>query len=218
MEEKFDDVLGKDECMACEHECGMEGCQPEVACEMQSAAEYVGDAYKELPDNHAERIAITEADKEIIEKWFAIARSDDMRTYDELTEFLKLLMTKYNHDYGTVIEAMTAGAIAAIHVMNGDKFQGGITGFQAGCIMWEFIKRFNHLEGPMRLIMFEKMLYPQYEYNFERTISKETWEWLQEKAKEKMCKENRAHPDVEAHWQTIIDGKVPFGYTIKEDE
>jgi hypothetical protein len=209
MEEKFDDVLGSEErCSSCD------GCQPVVSCEMQTGtAEYV----KELPDNYAERISITEADKEIIEKWFTHARSDDMRTYDELVDFLKLLMTKYNHDYGTVIEAMTAGAIAAIHVMNSDKFQGGITGFQASCMMWEFMKRFNHLDGPMRLLQFEKMLYPQYEYVFEKTISKETWEWLQKEAKERILKWDAADRVID-HWQTIIDGVVPFGYIVKEDE
>jgi hypothetical protein len=203
MEEKFDDVLGKDECLLCQDvEPGME----------TGSSEYV----KELPDNHAERIDITEADKDIIEKWFVYAKEID--NHDELVDFLKALMTKYNHDYGTVIHAMTAGAIATIHVMNEDKYQGGITGFQASCMMWEFMKRFNHIDGPARLLQFDKMLYPQYEHDFEKIISKESWEWLQEKAKENLFCRDGAHPAVAAHWQTIVDGVVPFGYKIKEDE
>jgi hypothetical protein len=206
--EKFEDVLGKKEGLSYQGDD-----IPEVptggTCELV--------VEEKLPDNHAERITITEDDKDIIEKWYVTARSEYMRNHFELTEFLKVLMTNYNHDYGTVIHAMTAGAIAAIHVMNSDEFQGGITGFQASCMMWEFMKRFNYLDGPMRLLRFEHMLYPQYEYNFDKTISKETWEWLQNEAKERILSCDAADK-VYDHWQTIIDGKVPFGYKIKEDE
>ena len=214
MDEKFEDVLKEEQII-----CGTVGGTVEWKDEHP---EYQDDSpdvpQMELPLNHAERITITESNKEIIENWFIHAKSKHMEDYVDLVSFLKELMTKYNHDYGTIIEAMTAGAIATIHVMNEDKFQGGITGFQARCIMWEFIKRFNCLDGPMRLLQFEKMLYPQYEYVFEKFISKDTWEWLQKEAKERIFCNNGAHSDVIAHWQYIADGNIPFGYIVKEDE
>jgi hypothetical protein len=127
-------------------------------------------------------------------------------------------MQKYNHDYGTIIYAMTAGMIATFHAMNRDNWQGGITGFQAGCIMWEFITRFMHIEGPMKLLSYEHMLYPQYEYDFNKTISEERWSWLQKEAKSHLREAVNMHPDVKAHQQSIVDGKIPFGYTIEKKE
>lgn len=67
------------------------------------------------------------------------------------------------------------------------------------------------------------MLYPQYEYKFTgRTISSDTWAALQKSAKENLEEDEknenyRAHPRVIAHWKSIADGKVPFGYTVKDD-
>ena len=35
--------------------------------------------------------------------------------------------------------------------------------------------------------------------------------------KENLEKETQAHPHVVEHWQSIVDGKIPFGYIIRED-
>ena len=44
------------------------------------------------------------------------------------------------------------------------------------------------------------------------------FESLQKAAKENLeSTGNFVHPRVVAQWQSIVDGKVPFGYTIKED-
>ena len=64
----------------------------------------------------------------------------------------------------------------------------------------------------------DDMLYPQMEHKFERTILKEDWQWLQDEAhylyyKAKHEKEI-VHPDVVAHWESIIDGQIPFGFKI----
>ena len=95
-----------------------------------------------------------ETAKNIIDSWFAEPATS-------IDEFIKKLNDQYEHDYGTVCHAMAAVAVQAAKAFN-DSEQGGITGFQAGAVMWEFIKRFMHLEGPMRLVQYNDMLYPQY--------------------------------------------------------
>lgn len=100
--------------------------------------------------------------------------------------------------------------------MNNDP-HGGITGFQAGAVMWEFVRNWMHEDGPMKLVKYDNMLYPQYEDNFDKVISKETFSYLQEKAKENLENRNGAASRVIDHWQSIVDGNVPFGYKIKED-
>lgn len=154
---------------------------------------------------------ITEEDK-IHEEWYKEAKK---MTMEELPTFLKKLTEEYGHDYGTICHAISASAIAAAWAVERTP-QGGITGFQAGCIMWGFITNWmSYNDEALALIKYDNMLYPQCEDKF-TTISKSTWEWLQKKAKKNLeCKEN-VHQDVIKHWESIVGGIIPFGYTIGE--
>lgn len=150
----------------------------------------------------------------IHKEWFVEAKTI---TAETLPAFIKKLTGDYNHDYGTIVHAIVAAAIAAANAV--DKCpSGGITGFQASCVMWGFITQWMHYEDtPLRLVNYEHMLYPQYEYDFEKTISPETWKWLQEKAAE-LLRTKGACDSVKVHWQSIVDGNIPFGYTVAEDK
>lgn len=144
-------------------------------------------------------------------KWYLDA---EKMTMEELPEFLRHLVEDYEHDYGTICHALAAGSLATTHAMNKTE-QGGITGFQSGAIMWEFIRHWGiGINGPMQLIRYENMLYPQY-WEYFTTISESTWKWLQREAKRKLKESPDAHPDIKAHWEKIVNGKVPFGYVIK---
>lgn len=147
------------------------------------------------------------------------------RTPDELAAFVTKLLTEYHHDYGTICHAAAAAAVAACRTVNADENQGGITGFQAGAIMWEFVRHWLHEKGPMRMQRMEHLLFPQYGDEF-RTIPLATFRWLQDEAKKKLAEEPvrldpdepgvSPHPDVIAHWNRIVDGEVPFGLQIKD--
>jgi len=165
------------------------------------------------------RISITE-EMHTQDEWYKEAEAKTM-TLKTLPKFLKKLSGKYNHDYGTICHALTASALAAINAMNRTS-QGGITGFQAGAVMWRFIREWGMdlKDKPLRLVNYSNMLYPQYDYHFEKTINSNTWKWLQAEAKKNLDGDNMCHhasPNVIAHWQSIVDGKVPFGYAVKED-
>ncbi len=167
-------------------------------------------------DPNPNRQAIKEEDGVHLE-WYK--QAEKVRTPEELAAFAKRLMFDYSHDYGTICHAVAATAIAGAHCIDSDPYQGGITGFQAGCIMWEFVTHWMaDCKGPMKLMKFENMLYPQYQDKFEKVITKSTWEHLQKTAKENIEKagEDGAHEEVLAHWKSIVEGKVPFGYTIAE--
>ena len=159
--------------------------------------------------------SITEKDKDIIESW---VKETDAVTLKTLPKFLKHLTADYNHDYGTICHAVAIGAVAAAKAVNRTP-EGGITGFQAGAVFWEFYKRWMHEEGPARLVNYGHMLYPQYEDDFARTITPSTWKWLQDEAKKNLGERpGLSKGTVADHWQSIVDGKVPFGYKVgKED-
>jgi len=150
---------------------------------------------------------------EIHKEWYKEAEKMSM---DKLFPFINHLLNDYEHDYGTICHALAAGAIATANAMNNSE-QGGITGFQAGAVMWKFIEHWLPCNGPMRLVRYEEMLYPQYAEKFEKTISEATWKWLQKEAKKLLESGGNMHPDVKTHMESIVNGKVPFGYTIKAD-
>jgi hypothetical protein len=150
-------------------------------------------------------------------KWYEDAKN---QTVETLPEFIRHLTEDYEHDYGTICHAVAAAALASASSVNNSK-QGGITGFQAGAVMWEFIGHWTHYdeetEVGLRLQKFGDLLYPQYSDKFV-TIEKETWTKLQERAK-MLVKEHadgkNVHPSVYAHWESIVAGKVPFGLRVR---
>ncbi len=154
--------------------------------------------------------------------WMEKARKVTLETlmdfYKELQDFEKLKPedADMGWSYGCVVNAMAAFGVAAMHAF--DKGQvGGITGYQASWVMWGVIQGWmQYGDQPLKLLKYEEMLYPQYEYNF-NTISTDNWTWLQEQAKLNLQdKQGLACQDVIDHWQSIVEGNVPFGLKVSD--
>jgi hypothetical protein len=165
-----------------------------------------------------ERKVVTE-ESGIHKEWYE--RAKKVSTIAELTAFATEMREDYQHDYGTICHAITATAIAAMWAVERSP-QGGITGFQASCIMWGLIDHWNVFDkGPKRMVCYRNMLYPQYADKFDKLISQETWEYLQEEAAKEI---KEAHPQINVaspvyqHWQSIVAGQVPFGYRVVSKE
>lgn len=151
-----------------------------------------------------------EAVKYIAEKGMKIKNADDLR---DLIEEVK---NNFNYDYSVAPRAAGAACVAVAKYLAREM---GLTVFQANFLTWGFIFGFqcpNNKTG-LKIIDFDDMLYPQYEHKFDKSISRETWETIQETAKQYYQERNNiTSPQVKAHWESIINGVVPFGYTIKE--
>ena len=150
---------------------------------------------------------------EVRKLWQAEAEEQTLET---LPAFLKKL-SEIEHDYGSIVVAMGAAALGAIRALNRSP-QGGITGFQAGCLMFEFIRGLNseYRDAPLALLNFEWMLYPQYSPKFQKQFPKDVWEWVQNRAKAHLAESPDAHPEVLAHWRAIAAGEVPFGWQVRD--
>lgn len=141
----------------------------------------------------------------------------DIETFEELTDFLKYVEENCNCGYGEAPRAM-AQACLAVGWYLADKF--GITGYQAGFVMWDFIRDwlYSSNQTSLKIIDYDDMLYPQYQYKYEKTIKPYVWEAIQKAAQKRLDEtEGFVHPDVLAHWKSIIAGNVPFGYKVKND-
>lgn len=216
-------------------------------------------------------------EKEFREKYYPELTKQTLAT---LPKFLDEILNQ-PHDYGTICCAVAASALAAAWAANHSEHDG-ITGFQGGAVMWEFIQQWQYSSNKtgLRIIDYDNMLYSQYENSFDKTISKSVFESLQKEADRLLLEDNKEasqyiadmskyerelavfkekHPDYEQnpakyeklhsgtsnqwdverkkeesgfefapdkpcyfrgqieHWQSIVDGIVPFGYKISSD-
>ncbi len=142
-----------------------------------------------------------------------MAEAGKVRTPQELADFVTKI-TNQPHDYNTIVYGCMAAMQAAFKVVNNSPM-GGITGFQAGALGWECVREFMMIDGPARIISYNDMLYPQYQHKFEKTITPQTWENLQQEAKKKLeTDRNGASDRVVGHWQSVAGGTTPFGYSV----
>jgi len=146
--------------------------------------------------------------------WFKEAIKIDEKG---LLDFFTRIVHGYNHDYGTMCHAVAACALAAAWASCKEI---GLSSFQAGFVMWDFIKNWTYTtnECGLKIIDYDNMLYPQYSDKFDKNIDKDTWKAIQEKAKANLDKENFACGSVIHHWKSIVEGYVPFGYRVVDRE
>lgn len=144
-------------------------------------------------------------------------KASKVRSMEDFQAFFKDAM-ELEHDYGSICVAI--GMVAKAAATMADRHEnGGITGFQAGAVMWEFMRTWNGVgkDGPVGLTKYENLMYPQYEKYFQATINKATWDWAKEEAKKRLEKDtNGAAPAIIEHWKKMAEGIIPFGLTIGE--
>jgi len=141
-----------------------------------------------------ERIALSEGTEE-----FSKAKSDwDRRssevTLNSLPEFLADLTEGYQHDYGTICHAIVAAAIASANAVDRSPV-GGITGFQAGAVMWGFVRAWNFTSNKIGLKMldYDNFMYPQYADQFDKTITSDIWQSMQKQAATLIAEADEEH-------------------------
>lgn len=136
-------------------------------------------------------------------------------TLETLPQLISDMVTE-RHDYGTICLAIGMSAAATAWAVERSP-QGGITGFQAGAVAWEFLRHWGSFypgECGGRMQDFDHLLYPQYGHRF-LSIPTHAWEKVQEKAKANLEDIEHAHPAVVEHWRSIAAGTVPFGLTVE---
>lgn len=135
-------------------------------------------------------------------------------TLNELPDLIRSLIDR-EHDYGTICVAMGIAAATTAWAMNKHE-NGGITGFQAGAVAWEMLRHWGALypgECGGRMLNYDDLLFPQYAHKF-TTISETTWAEVRKKAAQNLSDNETAARSVAVHWQSIVDGHVPFGLTV----
>ena len=78
----------------------------------------------------------------------------------------------------------------------------------------------NNLEKKNNIVFMNGSPFPDdnnNEYKFQKTITAETYERILSEAELRLKDSPDAHEKVKAHWQSIVDGVVPFGYKVIDE-
>lgn len=137
-------------------------------------------------------------------------------TLEELPAVINDLMDR-EHDYGSICVALGVLAAATAWACNKHK-NGGITGFQAGAVFWEFARAWGSPqlgETGSRFVNYDNLLYPQYEDSF-GTIDRGTLERVRAAAVKKLAdlNDDMVATQVVEHWRYLANGGVPFGLRV----
>ena len=194
-------------------DAGFEIAPPEVIDELIAHGAQLEAERDEDARIEGRRFLNEETDQEIIEMWWKDAAA--CRSIDEAAAFAHRLLSDYRHDYGTICHALSAGILAMAWGMNREP-EGGITGFQSGFVMWGFVKRWMRLDGPLRLVQYTDLLFPQSDDKF-TTIDTHTAESLTETARKKLAETpaDRMSPVVRQRWEEIAAGTFPAFVTVE---
>lgn len=137
-----------------------------------------------------------------------------IKSFEELCDFLKYIEENCNTGYGVAPRAIAQAALGVAWYL---ALKFGITGFQSGFVMWDFILGWEYVfnKTGLKIIDFDNMLYPQYSEYFEKTIPDSIWLKLQKEASTYLGYTENVSDAVVEHWKSIADGKIPFGYKVQ---
>ena len=130
-----------------------------------------------------------------------------------LAEFDKLLNEAKadSNDYGAIVEYCSLMMNATFKLID-----PGITGFQAGCLMWMMVEKYGSY-GPdaiLEIRNWNNLAYPQYESNF-TAVDKDTWERVQKFATKQIESfGEHGSGEVKTHMISVAEGRVPFGLKV----
>ena len=94
-------------------------------------------------------IEIKEKAAEFVVRDQLIEKRKNIKTFDELVEFLRYIIANCNSGYGIAPRAMAQACLAVAYFL---AQQFGITGFQAGFVMWDFMTGWSFTNNNRRFI------------------------------------------------------------------
>lgn len=146
---------------------------------------------------------------------YILNKGREAKSTEDIFELIEEVKTNFNYNYGVAPRSIAAVCVALANYLSGEM---GLTGFQAGFVMTDFMfgYQYNHNKCGIKILDYDDMLYPQHEQRFDKIITPHVWECIQRSARKKLSEDKyHAHDKVIEHWQSIVDGKVPFGYKVE---
>ena len=123
-----------------------------------------------------------------------------------LSNFLKALQES-PHTYGTIVDAVVEGMLATFRMLDQSK-SGGITGFQASCILSSFINKFYTHGKPFVLVDLSSLVFSKKSLTdiLDNELTLESRNWFKKEAQRLLDSQN----DHLAKYPMNADDKTPY--------
>ena len=145
--------------------------------------------------------------------WYELARTMTPETLGALGKTLRNSVQDSQDLIHATVAMMDAAAYAMVKDLNvGEEFM-----YLLSVLAFRHIN--NMGDGYTTILNYDEMLDPSKRKNFEKTIPEHVFLDLQQKAQELLeSNPEDMHPAQRKHLENILKGRVPFGYTILEED
>ena len=144
------------------------------------------------------------------EAWYELAETANKDSLNAFVKTVKMGVT----DVESLVHAAIASMTATLHAVTEEYNLNEDFMYVLSVLVFRHMNGLG--DGFTNIIDYNNMLDPSKRHLFERTVSAEVFEDLQEKAEE-MLQDDDLAPEVRYHLENIRKGKVPFGYELAED-
>ena len=149
-----------------------------------------------------------------LSQWSQVVGS--LQKPQEALKFIKVLARTYEYDDDMLCEALVYSMLAGATAFAREYGLKTLTLEQTQWVLWSFLGKWLQTDEPIRLLRISYMLEPEMREVFNTALPRSFFDWLQEAAKERLEALPDASKERREHWQSIVDGAVPFGYTLEE--
>ena len=148
-----------------------------------------------------------------------------------LSNFLKALQES-PHTYGTIVDAVVEGMLATFRMLDQSR-GGGITGFQASCVLSSFIDKFYMHGKPFVLVDLSKLVFPEKSLDdiLDNQLTLESRNWFYKEAQRLLDAQNdhlSKHPTGaddktpyrkrQEYWEKLIKTGLPPGFKAEPQD
>ena len=144
--------------------------------------------------------------------WYELARTMTPETLGALGKTLRNSV----QDSEDLIHATIAMMDAAAYAMVKDLEVGPEFMYLLSVLAYRHINNLG--DGYSAILNYDDMLDPSKRSSFEKTMPEHVFTDLQEKAHALLASGEKLHPAQQKHLENIVKGRVPFGYTIVEED
>lgn len=137
-------------------------------------------------------------------------------TIDDLFNFVEEIK-QISFDTNEELNGLIALAGAATSTVFAKHFGQTLGRNQSMNIVMTYINSFVMCDCPIKLLMYDEMLFPAYEARFDKVIPVHVFEYLQTRANFILSSEevkSKLNEDIISHLESISIGHVPFGYKV----
>jgi hypothetical protein len=134
---------------------------------------------------------------------------------DSLLGFVRALISEIKDEHSIERAAVAAG-IAAVSAIVRSYNPGAVT-VDLATVGMEIMAELAEVDGPFHILLVGRMLRPDTQLEFEKTVTASESQWLKQAAKDRLAADVKLTEAERLHLTRIAAGRMPFGFAVTGD-